>query len=181
MIVVETDGLTPCLRDNWTGELVQTEVVRIRRRSFLSKCSESTMWYVDWASLLGDNEVYALVIRGTVDIQGLVAVRPDGDAGALYIAWACANPLSSGATAERKRYDGIGGHLFAIAARRAFELGFDGEMYGFAANRRLVEHYVETFGAMHVGILHPYQIIIDGETSRELMEVYTYEWTDDEI
>ena len=54
-------------------------------------------------------------------------------------------------------------------------------MYGFAANRRLVEHYVETFGAMHVGILHPYQIIIDGETSRELMEVYTYEWTDDEI
>lgn len=36
-IDVWIDDLTPCLKDNSTGELVETEVIRIRRKSFLSK------------------------------------------------------------------------------------------------------------------------------------------------
>ena len=59
MIYVDVDEMTPCLRDNFTGELVQTEVVRIRRRSFLRKYNKATMWYVDWADLLDTCEVYA--------------------------------------------------------------------------------------------------------------------------
>lgn len=31
------DEFTPCLKDVKTGELVQTEVIRIRRKSFLRK------------------------------------------------------------------------------------------------------------------------------------------------
>ena len=37
MINVWIDDLTPCLKDNETGDFVQTEVVRIRRKSFLEK------------------------------------------------------------------------------------------------------------------------------------------------
>ena len=37
MINVFIDEFTPCLKDAKTGELVETEVVRIRRRSFLRK------------------------------------------------------------------------------------------------------------------------------------------------
>lgn len=36
-IDVLIDELTACLKDNSTGELVETEVIRIRRKSFLSK------------------------------------------------------------------------------------------------------------------------------------------------
>lgn len=49
-------------------------------------------------------------------------------------------------------------------------------MYGFAANLELVKHYVEVFGAYHLGILHEYQIVIEGEASKKLLEVYRYEW-----
>lgn len=37
MLNVWIDDLTPCLKDNETGDFVQTEVIRIRRKSFLSK------------------------------------------------------------------------------------------------------------------------------------------------
>ncbi len=37
MICFDVDELTPCLKDLSTGETVETEVIRIRRKSFLSK------------------------------------------------------------------------------------------------------------------------------------------------
>ena len=36
-ISVYIDGFTPCLKDNATGELIDTEVIRIKRSSFLEK------------------------------------------------------------------------------------------------------------------------------------------------
>ena len=35
MIAVEIDELTPCLKDNNTGAILETEVIRIKRASFL--------------------------------------------------------------------------------------------------------------------------------------------------
>ena len=49
-------------------------------------------------------------------------------------------------------------------------------MHGFAANRELVEHYIEAFGAVHLGLLHTYQILIEEDAAKRLLEVYTYEW-----
>lgn len=49
MINVWIDEMTPCLRNNITGELVDTEVVRIRRKSFLKKYNSRNGWYVNWA------------------------------------------------------------------------------------------------------------------------------------
>ena len=37
MINVIIDEFTPCLKDGKTGELVQTEVIRIKRKTFLKK------------------------------------------------------------------------------------------------------------------------------------------------
>lgn len=77
MINVIIDEFTPCLKDAKTGELAQTEVIRIRRKTFLRKYNRKTGWYINWASLITENEIYALVVEGSVDIQGLVAVAPD--------------------------------------------------------------------------------------------------------
>ena len=83
---IEFDELTPCLKDNDTGELVDTEVIRLHRKSFLAKYNRKNHWFVSWAKLLDENEVYAVVVRGTFDIQELVAFHPDEDQKAVFIA-----------------------------------------------------------------------------------------------
>lgn len=42
MITFKIDGLTPCLREIVSGEIYETEVIRIRRKSFLSKFNKRT-------------------------------------------------------------------------------------------------------------------------------------------
>ena len=54
-------------------------------------------------------------------------------------------------------------------------------MTGFAANKKLLEHYCKVFNAEHIGILHPFQFAIDEENAKKIMEVYDYEWTDEQI
>ena len=41
MICVDIDVLTPCLQDALTGENVETEVIRIKRSSFLQKYNKT--------------------------------------------------------------------------------------------------------------------------------------------
>jgi len=67
MICVDVDLITPCLKDAVTGEMVDTEVIRIRRKSFLRKYNKKNGWYVSWEKLANDHEIYALVIHGTVE------------------------------------------------------------------------------------------------------------------
>lgn len=181
MIHVIIDELTPCLKDTRTGELVATEVIRIKRKSFLKKYNKKNGWYVNWESLADENEIYALVVEGSVDIQGMVAIAPDKDMQAVYITWMCASPENNRLLNENIRYSGVGGHLFAIAAQVSVACGFDGYMHGFAANRELLEHYVDTFDGEVIGMLHPYQFAIGEESAKKIMEVYDYAWTDEEI
>ena len=84
-IDVWIDDFTPCLKDNLTGEVVNTEVIRIRRKSFLSKFNRKSGWYVNWGKIVEEYEVYALVLEGTVDIQGLVALRRNDELKAMYL------------------------------------------------------------------------------------------------
>ena len=74
-----------------------------------------------------------------------------------------------------------GGHLFAIAAKKSCDFGYNGLMTGFAANKKLLNHYCEVFEADHIRILHPFQFAIDEENAKKIMEVYDYEWTDEQI
>ena len=181
MVTVWIDELTPCLRDVSTGDIVETEVVRIRRKSFLEKFNKRTGWFTNWAKELDQNEVYALVIKGTMDIRGLVSVRYEVDARMTYISWMCANPDSVPAKGRSKRHDGIGGHLFAIAIDKAEEFGSDGEIFGFAANEELYAHYANKYGAEQIGVLHPYHFAFYKDAAQKIKENYTYEWTNDEL
>ena len=181
MICVEIDGLTPCLKNVETGDIVETEVLRVTRKSFLQKFKKKNGWYTSWVNELEKNEVYALVIKGTVDIQGLVSVRNDVDMRTAFISWMVAAPQNNSQVVDNKKYEGVGGHLFAIAAQRSYEYGYDCEMTGFAANKDLEKHYVEAFGAISVHMLHPHHIIILSENGYKIREVYTYEWTNDEL
>ena len=68
--------------------------------------------------LFGKNsEIYALVVKGTVDIQGLVSLQNNSDAKAIYIQWMCSAPQNNKLLTENIKYSGVGGHLFAIAGK----------------------------------------------------------------
>ena len=121
-ISVYIDDFTPCLKDNVTGELVDTEVIRIKRSSFLEKYNKKNGWYIDWSQLTKNSEVYALVIKGTVDIQGLVSLQNNPDAGALYIQWMCTSPQNNKQLTDTPKYSGVGGHLFAIAGKNLLNM-----------------------------------------------------------
>ena len=182
MLCVEIDELTPCLRNSETGDLVETEVLKISRKSFLKKFNKNNGWYTNWENLVKEgNDVYALVLKGTVDIQGLVAIKDVEDYDAVYISWAVASPSNNKLQCSIPKYLGVGGHLFAIAIDKSIEYGHNGVVTGFASNETLVEHYKSKFGAVHIGALHPYHIVIEEEQAKEIKEVYSYEWSDDEL
>ena len=93
----------------------------------------------------------------------------------------CASPDNNKLIDSDVKYYRVGGHLFAIAAQKSVEYGYGGFMHGFAANKKLLEHYVKAFNGEYIGMQHPYQFAIDEENAKKIMEVYDYEWTDEEI
>lgn len=170
------DELVPCLKDTETGELKETVVFRIESRSYLRKFQASNGWGINWNEIPVDVEVYALALHDTNEIQGLVGVRKDYNSKAAYIHWACTAPRNNKHDFGTQKYIGVGGHLFAIAVDKSVQWGFDGVVHGYARNMELVEHYVKTFGAFHLGRQHMYQVVVFEEQAKRLLEVYTYEW-----
>ena len=178
MICFTIDELTPCLKDTETGEILETEVIQIKRKSFLSKYNKENGWIINWADLLDNNEVYALVLKGTVDIQGLIALRNDTASAAVYIQWAVTAPQNNKWDFDYQKYSGVGGHLFAIAIAKSIEFGYNGTVYGDAVNEKVLNHYIKNYSAMHIPTrFFPNRIIIDGEDAKKnIWEVYQFDW-----
>lgn len=181
MIPFLIDGLTPCLKNVLTGDIVETEVIRVKRKSFLSKFNERTGWYVDWSKFDKETEIYALVLKGTVDIQGLIALTDDEQSNAVYINWACTSPENNVWRNGSKLYEGVGGHLFAIAINISEQRGHGGCVHAIAMDKDILQHYVEAFDAVVIGIMHPYHFVIEEESAKKIKEVYKYEWSDEEL
>lgn len=184
MIPFTIDELTACLKDTSTGDTIETEVIRIKRKSFLAKFNKNTGWYVNWSKFPQEVEVYALVIKGTVDIQGLVAIEKDSGSCAVHIHWACTAPQNNIWENGKKKYSGVGGHLFAIAGNKSIEYGFGGFVYAEAMDAEILEHYQKNYGAELFPFgepPHPYRFIINEAVMKQITEVYDYDDSDEEV
>lgn len=182
MITFRIDEFTPCLKKVETGEIYDTEVVRLKRKSFLSKFNKKTGWYVNWSKFPEGTEVYALVLKGTMDIQGLVAIQYDETSKAVYILWGCTAPENNIWEFGKKRFAGVGGHLLAIASDLSVKAGFDGYVYAEAMDQELFEYYSSEFGALPLPpINNPFRFMLSDSMTEKIREVYDYEWTEDEI
>lgn len=170
------DEIVPCLKDTETGAVKDTVVFKIQSRSYLKEFKKNDGWHINWSKVPKDVEVYALALRENNQIQGLIGIKNDKNSFAAYIHWACTAPWNNKHEFGSQKYEGVGGHLFAIAAEKSMEWGYGGAIHGFAANRELEEHYIKVFGAQHLGMLHDYQILIDEEAAQKIREVYNYEW-----
>ena len=170
------DEIVPCLKDTVTGEMKETVVFKIESRSYLKQYTEQNGWQINWIELPADVEVYELALKDTKEIQGLVAVKNDVNSRAAFLHWACTAPQNNKHDFGKQKYSGVGGHLFAIAADKSVQWGYEGAMHGFALNKELLEHYIETFNAEFLGMLHDYQFFINEINAKKLLEVYNYEW-----
>lgn len=177
IINIDIDELTPCLRDNSTGKLVQTEVKRITNLSELSKCTEKNGWSFPWNKAPKDSEVYALSVKGSSEIEGLIAIKKEPETSAVYLYWGNAAPHNRiTETNAQKKYNGVGGHLFAIAADISVKEGFGGFIYADAANKDLYELFVNDYGATPIPThSNPYRFFIDGEATKKILETYTFD------
>ena len=99
----------------------------------------------------------------------------------MYIAWMCTAPQNNPQINDSLKYAGVGGHLFAIAGSESNKAGFGGAIYGYAANQKVLEHYMEKMNATHVGILHPYQFCVFEDEMQVIINTYTYAYSGEEI
>ena len=173
-IGVETDEIVPCLRRLSDGKIVQTEVERITRKE-ASRYKEADGWYIDWGHVPDNVEIYKLTVAGEGEAQGLVGIINDSDNNAVYIHWGAAAPHNQSKLAgnQTKVYNGVGGHLFAIAAQRSVELGYNGFIRGKAANNKLLAHYGDEYNAVQIG--RTLYFFVSEEDASRLIEEYT--WT----
>lgn len=79
------DDVVPCLKDNESGELRETVVIRIESPSYLREFREDNGWKINWNQLPKEAEVYALLLKDNKEVQGLVALINRSSAKAAFI------------------------------------------------------------------------------------------------
>lgn len=160
------DKFTPCLEDAKTGKTVKTKFALVAEKEL----NNLKGWHFDWLSNdLKDAEIYKLQTENNNDIQGIIALTKFEKDKAIYVNLAESAPHNLG---KYKSYNGVCGHLFAIAAQRSIELGYGGFVFMDAKNVELVKHYHDTLGAVLLGIPHPYRMFIDEEAANRLLKIY---------
>ena len=112
MIIFKLDELVPCLKDMETGDIYDTEVIRIRRKSVLSHYNKRTGWYINWSKFPESTEVYALVLKGTNDIQGMIAVEYNDEFQAVHVVWGCVAPKNNVWEYGKKKFSGDGNYRY---------------------------------------------------------------------
>ena len=115
------DNIVACLIDVRTGERKETVVFKVESRKYLRQFQKENGWHINWNEIPQNVEVYALALKDTNAIQGLVGIRNDVMSNAAYLHWACTAPWNNIHDTGKQLYIGVGGHLFAIAADKSLQ------------------------------------------------------------
>ncbi len=168
-ISIEIDRFTPCIVERETGRTIQTRYQAVKKSDLVGLKKQG--WLFNWnADDLNDTTVYKLLIEDDDSIQGLIALTDFQRSNAVYVNLAESAPHNKGA---KKVYEGVGGHLFALAANESVKKGYGGFLFMDAKNMELVDYYREKFGATLLGMPHPYRMFIDEENAAKLLKIYT--------
>ena len=159
------DRLTNSILNVVSGDSFQTEVIQLTK-SDLNNVSEKNGWNFDWDLEFDDikKEVYKLtIVNNPSIIQGLLSISIERDH--VFMNLLESAPFNLG---KNKIYEGVAGNLVAYACKMSFQKGFDG-FVAFTAKTKLINHYEETLGAVH---LKNQRMIIEMEASKLLVEKY---------
>jgi hypothetical protein len=140
----EIDKLTNSIENTLTGEIFETEIVKITSKE--QKLIKKSVWLFDWRLELNSSErqVFSLsTIHNSAIIQGLICVEDKKDHIFLHLLESA--KFNKG---KNKLYLGVAGNLVAFACKMSFEKGYDG-FIAFDSKTALIKHYEQTLGATH--------------------------------
>ena len=140
----EIDKLTNSIENILTGEVFDTEIVRLM--DIDKKQIKKVDWQFDWHKELKDKtkEVYKLTtVNNPKIIQGLVSIEDKHDH--IFMHLIESSKFNKG---KGKIYLGVPGNLVAYVCKVSFEKGYDGFL-AFDAKTALIKHYQESLGATH--------------------------------
>lgn len=164
-IDVIIDLLTPCLVNPETGEEFKTTFTEISLIEI--KKLDLRKWAFNWMLPSFEGYItYGLTIAGESELQGMIAIKPDFNNSAIDINIIESAPHNRG---DNRRFLGVGAHLFAIASKISFDLGFDGWVF-FEAKTELTEHYHQEVGATQIG--NSQRMFLDTKASKVLVQRY---------
>ncbi|MCE5347689.1 MAG: hypothetical protein LLG13_15580 [Bacteroidales bacterium] len=146
-IDIEIDELTNSIKNVISGDSFSTDISRITK-SDLKKITKKDGWQFDWKLELShpERDVFKLTIVNNQSIfQGLICLEVKSDH--VYMHLVESAPFNKGKT---KIYSGVPGNLVAFACKLSFQRGYDGNV-AFVAKTQLIDHYIESLGAEHVG------------------------------
>ena len=164
------DKLTPCLIEIATGKVLDT-TFSVASASEITGL-QAKGWLFDWTDEeLSYCNIYKLQLKDDDVVQGLVAAEVVR--GAVYVHIVESAPHNLG---KDKKYDGVGGHLFAIAIKLSLVNGFGGYVFFDAKNPELVDHYSKELNARLLGAtIHEYRMEINEDHAQAIINEYAME------
>ena len=143
----EVDKLTHSIENVVSGDSFTTDIALVTNID-LKAITKKNKWQFDWKLEFKQpqRDVYKLtIVNNQSVIQGLVSLEIKTDH--VYMHLVESAPFNKGKT---KVYAGVPGNLVAFACKLAFQRGHEGNI-SFFSKTQLVQHYMDTLGAMHVG------------------------------
>jgi hypothetical protein len=141
------DKLTNSLENAITGDSFPTDIILISAGD-LKNINKKNNWVFDWKTEFKhpERDVYKLtIVNNQSIIQGLVSLEIKSDH--VYMHLVESAPFNKG---KAKMYIGVPGNLVAFACKLSFQRGHEGNV-SFISKTQLVQHYIDTLGAMHFG------------------------------
>lgn len=162
---IEIDELTNSIKNVISGDSFSTDISRITKAD-LKNIGQKEVWQFDWKFELKqpERDVYKLtIVNNQSIIQGLISLEVRSDHVFMHLVESA--PFNKGKT---KLYSGVPGNLVAFACKLSFQRGHEGNV-GFISKSQLIDHYIESLGAEHVG---GRLMIIDSMAALKLINKY---------
>ncbi|MBK9761091.1 MAG: hypothetical protein IPO90_14240 [Flavobacteriales bacterium] len=161
----EIDKLTRSIEEVATGESFPTLMLPLTVTD-LKRVTKKNGWLFNWKTefMTAGRSTYKLVMVAEPDmVHGLVCFEVKEDHVVMHLVESA--PINKG---KGKKYDGVFGNLVAFGCKLAFEAGHAGNL-GFLAKTKLVQHYIDKLGAVHVG---GNRMVINTPAARYLVDQY---------
>ncbi len=159
------DKLTNSIENVVSGDSFPTDITLISRKD-LKILGKKNGWLFNWLAEYKhpERDIYKLTIVNNQNIiQGLVSLEVKKDH--VYMHLLESAPYNKG---KSKVYAGVPGNLVAFACKLSFQRGHEGNI-AFIAKSQLVNHYIETLGAIRFG---DRIMVIESESALKLINKY---------
>lgn len=143
----EVDKLTNSIENVVTGDSFPTDITLISKTD-LFVATKKNGWQFDWKLEFKEpaRDVFKLtIVNNQSVIQGLISLEIKS--AHVYMHLVESAPFNKGKT---KIYSGVPGNLVAFACNLSFQRGHQGNV-SFFSKTQLVQHYIDSLGAMHFG------------------------------